>query len=425
MAKKSYLEEEVHSEDLQEIISKPPSWLLQRGITFVFLTILLILGLSVFIRYPEIVQANMKLTTGNAPKIVVSRTAGHLVKLLIPEGPWVTPDTDLAYMESTADHTQVLALLTQLKDIRAKEDILLNLEHIAQPQRMNLGEIQNDYHNFYLAYLNYRAIDKEGIYNKRKAILLRELGNTNEQNRYIQESYDLQKQELALAEAEYAKYKMLAEKKILSQVELQQKEALLLSKRQSIPQMENNLISNNSSLLAKNKELSEIDNQILEESKKFLQALNSFISSAENWKKLYVLSASSHGKLIYGSFLQEGQLVQNGQELFYIHAENEDFYGEMFIPQQASSKVRVGQEVLVKVRSYPYQEYGYIHGKVSYISDIPLQDSVFFSKVDLVRTEQDSVIKLKPGIYADAEIITEDQSIFKRIWMNLTKSLRI
>ncbi|WP_165384721.1 HlyD family secretion protein [Sphingobacterium corticibacterium] len=415
----------MHSEDLQEIIAKPPSWLLQRGISFVLLTILLILGLSVFIRYPEIVPANMKLTTVDAPKIVVSRTAGHLVKLLVEEGTPVTPDMDLAYMESTADHTQVLALLERLKSIRAKDNILLNLEHIAPPQSMDLGELQNDYHNFYLAYLNYRAIDKEGIFNKRKAILLRELANTDDQNRHIQESYELQKRELALAEEEYNKYRILAEKKIVSQMELQQKEALLLSKRQSIPQMENNLITNNSSLLAKSKELSEIDNQILEESKKFLQALNSFISSAENWKKQYVLSSSSTGKLIYGSFLQEGQLVQNGQEMFYVYTKNEDFYGEMYIPQQASSKVGVGQEVLIKVRSYPYQEYGYLHGKISYLSDIPLQDSVFFSKVDLIRTAQDSLIKLKPGIRADAEIITEDQSIFKRIWMNLTKSLKL
>lgn len=425
MAKKSFLEEEIHSEDLQEIISKPPSWLLQRGISFVLLTIILMLWLSVFIRYPEIVAAKMKLTTANAPKVVVSRIDGNLIKLLIPEGSWVSPGTDLAYMESTANHSQVLSLLTQLKEIRAKEDILLNLENIAPPKSMNLGEIQNDYHNLYLSYLNYRAVDKKGIFSKRKLILLKELDNNKEQNRYIQETYDLQKQELALAETEFAKYKILAEKKLVSQLELQQKEALLLSKRQTVPQMENNLIINNSSLLSKDKELSEIENQISEESKKFLQALNSFISSAENWKKHYVLSSSSNGKLIYGSFLQEGQLIPNGQPMFYIYAGEEDFFGEMFIPQYASSKVKIGQDVLIKVQSYPYQEYGYLRGKVSFISDFPLQDTIFFSKVSLVRTERDSVMKLKPGIHADAEIITEDQSIFKRVWMNLTKSLKL
>lgn len=422
---KNNFEKDIYTEELQEIISKPPSWLLQRGISFVFLTILLLIGLSIFIRYPELVQANMKLTTVNAPKVVISRTTGHIVQLLVKEGDWVNAGSDLAYMESTADHIQVLSLLERLRTIRTMDNILLNLEDIAPPQSMNLGEIQNDYQNFYLSYLSYRAIEKEGIYSKRKAILLKELGNTDAQTRYIQETYDLQKKELALAEEEYNKYKILSDKKVISQMELKQNEATLLSKRQSIPQMEINLIANRGGLLLKNKELSEIDNQILEESKKFLQALNSFISSAENWKKQYVLSSASNGKLIYGSFLQVGQLVESGQELFYSYAGDEDFYGEMLIPQQSSSKVRVGQEILIKVQSYPYQEYGYLHGKVSYISDIPFRDSIFYSKVKLFRTEKDSAIKLKPGTNAEAEIITDDKSIFKRIWIDLTKSLQL
>src|SRR5690606_42010022 len=96
----------------------------QRGITFVFLTILLILGLSFFIRYPEIVPTTMKITTTDAPKIIVSRTAGQLTKLLVADGEWITQDTDIAYIESTADHEQVLELLNELKAIRAQEDIL-------------------------------------------------------------------------------------------------------------------------------------------------------------------------------------------------------------------------------------------------------------------------------------------------------------
>jgi len=163
---------------------------------------------------------------------------------------------------------------------------------------------------------------------------------------------------------------------------------------------------------------------MFEEVKKFYQSLNTFISDAENWKKQYVISSTSKGILIYGDFLQENQLVKMGDVLFYVNANKDDYYGEILIPQVKSSKVKVGQDVLIKVQSYPYQEYGYLRGKINYISDIPIKDSVFFSRVILTRNEQDSVIRLKPGILADADVITEDQSIFKRIWLNLTKSLK-
>lgn len=424
MAKNTFMDEDIHSEDLQEIISKPPSWLLKRGITFIVLTIFMLFGLTFFIRYPEVVPVSMKFNTSSAPKVLTGKVTGNLVKILVKDGTAVDKNTDIAYLESVADHHQVLHLLDKMKQVRSSTIELADLKDIVTPTELELGELQNSYQNFYLAYLNYVAINKEGIYQKRKNFIQNEVKYINEQNHRIQQSFDLQKRELALAEEEYAKYQILAEKKVISQLELQQKEALLLAKRQSIPQTENTIIGNQSSRLSKDKEMSEINNQMFEEEKKFYQSLNTFISDAENWKKQYVISSPAKGTLIYGDFLQENQLIKIGEELFYVNANKEDYYGEILIPQSKSSKVKVGQEVLIKVQSYPYQEYGYLRGRIDYISDIPIRDSVFFSKVILNRNEKDSVIKLKPGILADADIITEDQSIIKRIWLNLTKSLK-
>ncbi len=152
--------------------------------------------------------------------------------------------------------------------------------------------------------------------------------------------------------------------------------------------------------------------------------MNSFISQAENWKKQYIITSPSEGYLVYGDFLQENQFIKADEPIFYVHTAKNDFFGEMLIPQVYSSMVKLHQPVLIKVRSFPYQEYGYLHGKIDYISEIPLRDSIFLTKVSLVRSDQDSLIKLKPGIIADAEIITENRSIFNRIWYNITKSLR-
>ncbi|QJB30142.1 HlyD family efflux transporter periplasmic adaptor subunit [Chitinophaga oryzae] len=424
MAKQNYPEADIHSEDLQEIITKPPSWLMKRGISFVLLTVLLIIGLSVFIRYPEMVQVSMKFNTSNAPKALVSKVNGNLVKILAREGQWVEKNTDIAYVESIAEHRQAIDILSRLKEIRNNGTTMQDLTDLVAPTELDLGELQGSYQNFYTAYLNYKAVNREGILQKRKHFIQNEVQYVNDQNARTEEIYKLQKDELALAEAEYEKYRLLAEKRIISPLELQRKKAVLLAKRQVIPQMENTLISNRSALSAKDKELSEIDNQIIEEEKKFYQSLNTFISDAENWKKQYVITTPSAGYLVYGDFLQENQLHKTGDILFYINAGKNDYYGEVLIPQAASSRVKKEQKVMIRVRSYPYQEYGYLKGKVDYISDIPVRDSLFFSRVALVRTAADSVIKLKPGILADAEIITEDQSIFRRIWLNLTKSLK-
>ncbi|APU97106.1 hypothetical protein BV902_12720 [Sphingobacterium sp. B29] len=372
------IESDIHSEDLQDIIAKPPSWLLRWGITFILLTVLIILGMSVFIRYPETVETKIKFNTTDAPKVISAKVNGSLIKILKKEGEWAEEGSTLAYLESTADHDQIIILLNKLQQIRQKPNATYNLEELIEPNKLNLGELQGAYQNFYLSYLSYISARDQGIYQKRKSVINQEVTNVNEQFKKNSESYELQKKQLELAEREYEKYKLLAQKKVISPSELQQKESLLLAKRQMIPQMENSLINYEGNILSKNKELAEIENQIEEEHKKFVQALNSFISEAENWKKQYVMTSPVGGKLIYGEFLQTNQQVTIGQKLFYINPKSEKYYGEVLLPQIASAKVKKGQKVLIKVNGYPYEEYGYLHGKVNYISDIPIQDSVFF-----------------------------------------------
>jgi len=41
-------------------------------------------------------------------------------------------------------------------------------------------------------------------------------------------------------------------------------------------------------------------------------------------------------------------------------------------------RVKVGQEVLIKLKSYPFEEFGMLKGEIKYIADIPYKDSVVY-----------------------------------------------
>jgi len=425
MKKKILIEDDFHSEDLQEIVTKPPSWLLKRGISLILAVVLLIIVLSAFIRFPEMVTSSMKFNSVNAPKLITARLNGNLVKILVKDGEYVKPGEELAYLESTAEHAQVIMLVRRLQSIRTDtSQTYNNLEHIIAPNDLHLGELQGSYQNFYLAYLNFKATTQGGIYQKRKRALEQEKINLGHQYEKGLQSFDLLTKQLKLSEEEFEKYKLLAQKKVISPSELQAKETLLLAKRQSIPQMENSLLSYESNVLVKNKELVDLENQIIEERKKFVQSLNSFIIDAEIWKRQYILTSPVGGKLIYSSFIQENQPVKINDPLFYVNPSIEKYYGETLLSQNLSAKVRKGQKALIKLSSYPVEEYGYLNGRVSYISDIPVKDSAFYIRVEIIRTKEDSLIKLKPGLFADVDIFTDDKTIFGRIWNNLTKNLR-
>ena len=89
-----------------------------------------------------------------------------------------------------------------------------------------------------------------------------------------------------------------------------------------------------------------------------------------------------------------------------------------------SNPFEEGQVVLVKLRSYPFEEYGMIRGKIRYIADVPYKDSIFISKVDFkIRNSSDlkKPIHLKQGMMADAEIVTQDATILQRLSRSLFK----
>ncbi|GAA4430760.1 hypothetical protein GCM10023091_00440 [Ravibacter arvi] len=346
-----------------------------------------------------------------------------MVKILVKENVWVKNGTDIAYLESTADHNQVLLILKSLKELKEGYLEFDSLDGILLPRELELGELQNGYQNLYSSYLEYRAMTNLGISRKRREYILEEIDNLRQQGIWLKTTLDLQRRELVLGEAEFELYRGLEREKVISALDLQQREAVLLAKRQIIPQSESSIINNNLAILSKSRELSELENGILEEKKRFVQSMNSFISEAESWKKLYVLTSSTNGYLVYSSSLQELQHVAANEVLFYVNPGRYNYHGEMYISPAAMSKVMKNQEVLIKVRSYPYQQYGFLRGRIDQVGDIPTRDSLYFSKVTIFRESKDSLIKLKPGMMADAEIITLDVSVAKRIWLDVGKSL--
>ena len=91
---------ELKSEEIQEIITSVPSWIIRTGTTFVFLVLVLIIILSSVIRYPDIISTELRINSLNSPKPVFARQTGKIVTLLVKEGGRVFKNQPLAYMDS-------------------------------------------------------------------------------------------------------------------------------------------------------------------------------------------------------------------------------------------------------------------------------------------------------------------------------------
>lgn len=418
--------QENHSEEVNEIITAVPAWILRRGIMVVFFVILSIILLAAFIRYPDVISTSLKINSLNAPKPVYAKRAGKLMELLLPENKKVEIGAPLAFLESTGSHRDVLKLSTQLKSLRELVLTAKPLSLSLLSPNSNLGELQAAYQNFYQEYVKYLSTQKGGYYQEKRIYLERDLQSIKGLKSQIVTQQKVQQKEYANIEQQYLSYQKLMAKNVISKSEFQEQENKYLSGKYPLQQTETALLNNSVAYATKEKEILDLENTIAEQRAKFLQAINSVISDTEVWINQYVVLAPVSGTLGYAGVIQQNQSVAVNQELFVINPGNTDFFGEIQIPQNNMGKIRIGQRTLIKMHSYPYEQFGMIRGNINYISDVAFRDSVFIAKVGFKTFEsKDNLHKivLKNGMLGNAEIITEESSLLQRFYRNIIKEL--
>lgn len=412
--------QETHSEEVHEIISRPPPGLVRWGMTL-FFGLLCLLGLgSWLVRYPDIVSAQFTLTATDAPRRVVVRSEGKLARLLVTDGQTVAAGDALAYSESTADPAQVLALGASLDGLRKALDggDWATVQRFSIRAYNQLGELQNDFQTFHQQLTQLKSYLSGGFYLQKRTLLLKDFDDLRAMEKTLAEQLDLQRRDYELAQNEFAIHEKLYKDKVIPILDYQREKVKLLGREMPLKQLASSLIQNRSSQTAKQKELLELDNAIAEQKGTFMQALQSLRSGLETWEQRYVLRAPVAGKVSFASPWQEQQSLSAGQELLTVAPAGSQFQGLVKVPQANLGKLHEGQTVLIKLQGYPFREYGMVEGRLSQLSLTPGADSAYWGYVNLphgLRTRYGQQLAYRNGLNGTAEIITADRRLAERL----------
>lgn len=428
MPQNSPLPEGIRGEAVQEYISRKPGFLIKYGtILFLFLLVLIVTACW-FIQYPDVVTASAKLQSINAPKPVVNKTAGKLMRLFVKEGDVVNENAILGYMESTAMPQQVLQLSNALDSIT----YLINYgrtvflrAYIGSINFENLGELQQPYQTFIQAYLVFEDYTGSGFYAKKKAMLVKDASDLQRLHANLYYQKNIQQQDETLAVKTYQMNETLLKEKVISLKEFRDERSKLLNKSLSVPQVNSSIISNESEQNDKHKEILELDNTAAQQRAIFMQALNTFKSEVDDWKKKYLLIAPVAGTVSFQDFLQEKQELNANQVICYIKPANSAYYAEVYIPQSNFGKIKINQPVLLKFQAYPYEQFGSVMGELSFISPIPT-DSGYAAKVELPKgllTNYGRQIQYRDGLISSAQIITQNMRLLQRFYFDVYKNI--
>jgi multidrug resistance efflux pump len=418
----------LRSDELQDFISSKPNFIIRWGTVSFFLILVLMGVVCWFIQYPDLVVSKARLTSMNAPKEVITRTEGKLQEIIASNGHKVQQGAVLAYMESIANPTAVSTIQANLDSIlfyvshdNTDQVVKFFPDYSEQGYLKELGELQQPFQTFIQSFISFRDFISNGFYLRKRTMLQTDLNNLARLNAILKDQQVLLEKDVALSKQTFAANESLAKDKVISALDYRK----LIAKQLSLPQIKSAIVNNESQQNDKRKEMAELENQILVQKNTFIQSLQSLISYFQQWEFKYVLKAPFSGTVQMAGFYQENQFIKNGQLLFYVQPDSTKYFTEMFIPQYNFGKVSVGQSVLLKFQAYPYEQFGSVTGIIEFISPTPT-DSGYLAKVTLPKgltTNYGRTLPYKYGLFAQADIVTENMRLLERFYYNIRKQL--
>jgi len=417
----------VRSEAMEEIISRKSGFLVKWSLLIFSIILAGIVTGAWFLKYPEIIHANATLTGTNTPKEVISKQDGKVIQIFFRNGQTVKKDQIVLWIESSARHKDVLEL-SRLLDTASKkiENGLLNqIAGMFSNQFESLGELQQNYQLFITSYQQFCDYLTKGFYSKKKTMLYSDIENFGKSRETLLEQKKIMESDLKLSEETFKANERLYKEKVIPEQGLRDEKSKLMGKQMTIPQINAALLNLENQERDKRREIAELDHSIEQQKTIFESSVHTMQSQVDEWKKKFLILAPIDGQIFFSSPIQENQYIKNAALLGYVNPITTDYYAEMTIPQQNFGKAEVGQLVQLRLYAYPYEEFGYVSGNISFISPFA-SDSGFLARIKISNqliSSKNKSIQYKNGLSADALIITRNINLLQRLFYSFTKQI--
>jgi multidrug resistance efflux pump len=103
-----------------------------------------------------------------------------------------------------------------------------------------------------------------------------------------------------------------------------------------------------------------------------IQAFYELKKAIKNWELNYVLRSSIAGQVTFLQIWTPSQNVAAGDNVFaVIPLNNQNYIGKVKAPAQNSGKIKVGQDVNIRLANCPDREFGMLKGTIKNISLTP------------------------------------------------------
>ena len=412
----------------EEIVETPAAPLGALVVWLVTLLLIVALAWSYFGRIDIVAVANGKISTEGSTKIIQPAVSGVVTNINVHEGQRVKKGETLLALDKTTAKKDVATVNQSLNAARVERDILRRLAVGG-----NTDEIINnaDLPDEVKAMLRQFASSQTALSAARQQAANGMISNYQQQLQFNQQAknqLETNAQNLKNRKAEIEK--QLPNANPVDKLRLQNE---LSNIDQRITSADSAVLGQNQQLLQSQSALTQAQNQSQTQTAETNSAFNNQIITAEKRiielennlvKAKQILAQTTIAAPVDGTVLSLtvktiGGVVNAGQQLAQIVPEKVPLYVDAALDNQDIGFVKLGQRVVVKVATYPFQRYGYLEGIVENISPDAIQDDkkglIYKAKIKLNddKSSKQNQLKLLPGMSVSAEITTGQRRIIE------------
>lgn len=410
---------ELRSEEVQEILTRVPNWMIRWGNVVILSLLVMVLMISWFIKYPDLITTQIIITTQTPPEKLVARTSGKIEALLVKDRQNITKNAALAVIENSANYKDVL-LLKSIVDT-------LNLNKSQFPfeilQTAQLGEVESQFALFQKEYIADQLNTKLQPYKVEGTAQGYEYLQLKERLTLLASQKNITQSELLLQKSDLDRHEKLYGKGIIATQEIEKQRLIYLQAEKNYKSLLSSVSQMKSSLndLSRNKQTTKInetkENVILE--RNVIQSFYELKKAIKNWELNYVLRSSIKGQVTFLQVWTENQNVNAGDNVFaIIPSDSKNYIGKVKAPAQNSGKIKIGQDVNIRLANFPDREFGMLKGNVKSISLTPDKEGNLLIDISLpggLETSYKKQITFQQEMSGTADIVTEDLRLLERL----------
>lgn len=410
---------ELRSEEVQDILTKIPHWIIRWGSLVVLVILLLLFLVSWMVKYPDIITTEITITTQIPPEKLVARTSGKIEAVLIDDKAIVNEHTPLAVIENAANYKDVF-LLKAITDTISLSNSKFPFEKL---QAAQLGEIENSFAMFQKECIASELNKQLQPYKVESSAQSFEAKQLRERLQLLEGQKEINQSELQLLKADVERYEKLFKKGVISAQEIEKQRLVYLQAEKnyksllsSISQLKSSINELNRS--SKTTVINESTTSInLERS--VMQSFYQLKKAIKDWELNYVFRSSVKGTVSFLQIWSENQTINAGENMFaIIPSTDKGYIGKVKAVAQNSGKLQIGQKVNIRLANYPDREFGVIEGKLKTISLTPDKEGNLLLDIELpngLQTSYKKQINFQQEMTGTADIITEDLRLLERL----------